>query len=83
MNCELPEVQVGIRKGRRARDQIANILWVIEKQESSRKTSTSDLLTMQKLLTVWITTNCGKFFKKMGIPDHLSEKSVCMSRSNR
>ena len=31
---------------------------------------------------VWITTNCGKFFKKMGIPDHLTEKSVCRSRSN-
>ena len=35
-----------------------------KKQESSRKTSTSDLLTMAKPLTVWITTNCGKFFKR-------------------
>ena len=35
-----------------------------KKQESSRKTSTSALLTMPKLLTMWITTNCGKFFKK-------------------
>ena len=39
MNCELPDVQAGFRKGRRTRDQIANILWIIEKQESSRKTS--------------------------------------------
>ena len=38
----------------------------------SRKTSTSALLTMQKPLTVWITTHCGKFFKKMGISDHLT-----------
>ena len=42
-----------------------------KKQESSRKTSTSALLTMPKPLTVWITTNCGKFLK-MGIPDHLT-----------
>ena len=43
-----------------------------KKQESSRKTSTSTLLTMPKLLTVWITTNCGRFFKQMGVPDHLT-----------
>ena len=42
-----------------------------KKQESSRKTSTSALLTMQKPLTVWIITNCEKFFK-MGISDHLT-----------
>ena len=39
VNCELPDVQAGFRKGRGTRDQIANILWIIEKQESSRKTS--------------------------------------------
>ena len=59
-NHELPDVQAGFRKGRRTRDQIANIRWIIEK-ESSRKTSTSALLTMPKALTVWITINCGKF----------------------
>ena len=42
-----------------------------KKQESSRKTATSALLTMPKLLTVWIQTNCGKFLE-MGIPDHLT-----------
>jgi len=42
------------------------------KQESSRKTSTSALLNTSKPLTVWITTNCGKFFKEMGIPDNLT-----------
>ena len=61
VNCELPDVQAGFRKGRRTRDQIANICWIIEKQESSRKTSISALLTMPKPLTVWITVNCGKF----------------------
>ena len=39
-------------------------------QESSRKTSAS--CTMSKTLTVWITTNCGRFLKEMGIPDHLT-----------
>ena len=63
MSREIPDVQAGFRKGRGTRDQIANIRWTIEK-ESSRKTSTSALLTMSKLLTVWIITNCGKFFKR-------------------
>ena len=61
VNSELPDVQAGFRKGRGTRDQIANIRWIIEKQESSRKTSISALLTMPKPLTVWITINCGKF----------------------
>ena len=43
-----------------------------KKQESSRKTSISALLTMPKPLTVWITINCGKFFKRWEIPDHLT-----------
>ena len=62
MNRELPDVQAGFRKGRGSRDQTANTRWITEKkQRSSRKTSTPALLTMPKLLTVWITTNCGKF----------------------
>ena len=59
MNHELPDVEAGFRKGRGTRDQIANIYWIIKKQQSSRKTSA--LLTMPKPLTVWITINCGKF----------------------
>ena len=61
VNHELPAVQASFRKGRGTRDQIANICWIIEKQESSRKTSISALLTIPKPLTVWITINCGKF----------------------
>ena len=61
VNHELPDVQAGFRKGRGTRDQIANIHWIMEKQESSRKTSISALLTMPKHLTGWITINCGKF----------------------
>ena len=61
VNHELPDIQAGFRKGRGTRDQIDNIHWIIKKQESSRKTSISALLTMPKLLTVWIKINCGKF----------------------
>ena len=62
MNHELPHVQAGFRKGRGTRDQIANIHWIIKKAtEFQKKTSTSTLLTLPKPLTVWITTNCGKF----------------------
>ena len=63
MNWDLPDVQAGFRKGRRTRDRIANIHWIIKK-ENSRKTSTSASLTMLKPLTLWITINCGKFFKR-------------------
>ena len=64
MNQELPDVQAGFRKGRGTRDQIANICWIIEKAGEFQKTCNSDSLTMLKPLTVWITTNCGKFLKK-------------------
>ena len=60
MNQELPDVQAGFRKGRGARDQIANIRWIIKKNKSSRRTSFT-LLTTPKPLIVWITANCGKF----------------------
>ena len=51
-------------KGRGTRDQIAKSTGSSKKQESFRKTSISALLTMPKPLTVWTTTNCGKFFKR-------------------
>ena len=67
VNRELPDVQACFRKGRGTRDQIANICWIIKKAEKSRcsrKTSNSALLTVPKPLTVWITINCGKFWKR-------------------
>ena len=65
VNHELPDVKAGFRKGGGTRDQIANIHWIMEKkQESSGKASISSLLTMPKPLTVWITINCGKFWKR-------------------
>ena len=65
MNQELQDVHAGFRKGKGTRNQIANVHWIIKKQESSRKKkSISALLTMPKPLTVWITTNCTTFFKR-------------------
>ena len=61
VNQELPDVQGGFRKGRGTRGQIANICWILEKTENSRKTSTSASLTSPTPLIVWIITNCGKF----------------------
>ena len=63
VNQEIPDVQARFRKGRGTRDQIANICWIIEKARKFPK-STSALLIMPKLLTVWITTDCGKFLKR-------------------
>ena len=60
VNCELPDIQAGFRKGRGTRDQIANICWIIKKTREFQKNSISALLTMPKPLTVWITINCGK-----------------------
>ena len=59
--CELPDVKPRYRKCRGTREQIATSVGSSKKQESSRKTSTFALLTTPKPLTVWITTNCGKF----------------------
>ena len=79
VNRELPNVQAGFRKGRGTRDQIANIRWIIKKQESSRKTSISALLTMPKPLTVWITINCGKFSKRWAYQTTwLASWEICM-----
>ena len=61
MNHELPDVQAGFRKGRGTRDQISNIHWIIKKAREFQKISASALLTLPKPLSVWITTNCGKF----------------------
>ena len=63
VNWELPDVQAGFQRGKGTRDQIGMTDGSWRKQRSSRKTSTSSLTTW-KPLTVWITTNCGKFLKR-------------------
>ena len=71
VNCELPDVQAGFRKGRGTRDQTSNNHQIIEKASKFQKICTSALLATIKPLTVWIKTNCGKFLE-MGIVDHLA-----------
>ena len=61
VNRELADVQAGFRKGRGIRDQIANICWIIEKAREFQKNIC--FIDYAKAF-VWITTNCGKFFKR-------------------
>ena len=60
LNYELPDVQTGFRKGRGTRDQIANIRWIIQKAREFQKNIYFCFIDYPKLLTVWITINCGK-----------------------
>ena len=84
VNCELPDVQAGFRKGRGNRDQLPTSSGSWKKQESSWKTSISVLLTMPKPLTVWITINCGNSSRDGNPrpPDLPLEKPICRSGSN-
>ena len=63
VNRELPDVQVGLRKGRGNRDQIVNIWWIIKKEKEFQKNIYFCFIDYAKPLPVWIT-NCGKFFKR-------------------
>ena len=63
VNQELPDVQAGFRKGRETKDQFADIHWIIEKAREFQKNIYFCFIDYTKVF-VWITTNCGKFFKK-------------------
>ena len=84
VNWEIPDIQAGFRKGRKPEIKLPTSTGSWKKQESTRKTSISALLTMPKPLTVWITINCGKFFRDGNTrpPDLPLEKCVCRSGSN-
>ena len=67
MNCDLPssnQFKLDFGKVKEPEIKLATSVASSKKQENTRKTSTSALLTMPKPLTVWITTNCGKYFKR-------------------
>ena len=83
VNHELPMFKLVLERAEEQEIKLPTSARSSKKQESSRKTSISALLTMPKPLTVWITTNCGKFLKKWCRPPGLTlEKSVCRSGSN-
>ena len=64
VNHELPDVQAGFGKDRGTRDQIANIHWMIEKAREFQKNIYFCFTDYAKSLTVWVTTNFGKFLKR-------------------
>ena len=82
MNYEIPDVQARFRKGRGTRDQIANIHWIIEKQESSRKTSTYLLTMLKPLCGSQQTVENSERDGNARPPDLPPEKPVCRSGSN-
>ena len=64
VNQELPDVKLVLEKAEEPEIKLPTSVGSSKKQESSRKASISALLTMPKPLTMWITTNCGKFLKR-------------------
>ena len=72
MEHELLDVQSGFIKGRGTRNQIANIHWIIEKAGEFQKNIYFCFIDYTKPLTMWITINCGKFFKRQKYQTTLS-----------
>ena len=72
MNHELPDVQAVLEKEEEPETKLSTSAGSSKKQESSRKTSISALLTVPKPLTVWINNKRWKILQEMGIPDHLT-----------
>ena len=72
MNRELPDVQAGFRKGRRTRDQIPNIQWIIEKGREFQKNIYFCFIDYSKAFDCVDLNKLWKILKEMGIPDHLT-----------
>ena len=77
MNCELPDVQAGFRKGRGTRDQIANICWIIKKEREFQKNIYFCSFDYAKAFDCVDHNKLWKILKEMGIPDHL----ICLLRN--
>ena len=72
VNCELPDVQAGFRKGRRIRDQIASICWIIKKAREFQKNIYFCFIDYAKAFDYVDHNKLWKILKEMGIPDHLT-----------
>ena len=72
MNRELPDIQVGFRKGRRTRDQITNICWIIEKAREFQKNIYFCFIGYAKAFDCVDHNKLWKILKEMGIPDYLN-----------
>ena len=75
---ELPDVKVGFRKGRGTRDQIANILWITEKEREFQKNIYFCFIDYAKAFDCVDHNKLWKILKQMGIPDHL----ICLLRNH-
>ena len=84
VNCELPDVQAGFRKGRGTRDKIANILWIIEKAREFQKVVYFCFIDYAKAFDCVDHNLLWKILKELGIPDHLTclLRNLCSSGSN-
>ena len=71
VNCEIPDVQTGFRKGRRTRDQNANIFWIIKKGREFQKNIYFCFIDYAKAFDCVDHNKLWKILKEMGIPDHL------------
>jgi len=72
VNCELPDVQAGFRKGRGTRDQIADIHWIIEKAREFQKNIHFSFIDYAKAFDCVDLNKLWKILKQMGVPDHLT-----------
>ena len=77
INCELPDIQAGFRKGRGTRDQIANICWIIEKAREFQKKIYSYFINYAKAFDCVDHNKLWKILQETGIPDHL----ICLLRN--
>ena len=79
MNCQLPDVQAGFRKGRGTRDQIANICWIMEKAREFQKNIYFCFINYAKAFDCVDHNKLWKILKEMGISDHLTcLRKICM-----
>ena len=81
MDCELPDVQAGFRKGRGTRDQIANICWIMEKAREFQKNIYFSFIDYAKAFECVDHNKLWTILKEMGIPDHLTWPAsweICM-----
>ena len=78
VNCQLPDVQAGFRKGRGTRDQIDNIPWIMEKAREFQKNMYFCFIDYAKAFDCVDHNKLWKILKKMGIPDHLTCLLICV-----
>ena len=79
VNCELPDVQAGFRKGREARDQTANIRWIMEKAREFQKNIYFCFIDYAKAFDCVDHNKLWKILREMGIPDLL--RNTCLLRN--